>query len=96
MYSFEAIPILGEIFACDRQSYQYLVESIRLFPPQVCDKLFWTLQIHLICAVLLQDEFSNMIEDAGFSCVKYENLSLGIAAIHSGFKLEPSNNCASG
>ena len=28
-----------------------------------------------------------MIEDAGFRHVTYENLSLGIAAIHSGFKL---------
>jgi ubiquinone/menaquinone biosynthesis C-methylase UbiE len=71
-YSFEAIPILGELFARDRESYEYLVQSIRLFPPQ--------------------DEFSNMIEDAGFSCVKYENLSLGIAAIHSGFKLKPLAN----
>jgi 2-methoxy-6-polyprenyl-1,4-benzoquinol methylase len=36
-YSFEAIPILGELFARDRESYEYLVQSIRLFPPQVCD-----------------------------------------------------------
>ena len=28
-----------------------------------------------------------MIEDAGFCHVTYENLSFGIAAIHSGFKL---------
>ncbi|KAF9527569.1 ubiquinone menaquinone biosynthesis methyltransferase UbiE [Crepidotus variabilis] len=33
-YSFSAIPILGSIFAGDRESYQYLVESIRKFPPQ--------------------------------------------------------------
>ena len=34
-----------------------------------------------------QEEFTGMIEDAGFSHVTYENLSFGIAAIHSGFKL---------
>jgi len=34
-----------------------------------------------------QEEFSGMIEDAGFHHVTYENLSFGIAAIHSGFKL---------
>ena len=33
-YSFAAIPALGEVFAGDRASYQYLVESIRRFPPQ--------------------------------------------------------------
>lgn len=33
-YSFEVIPILGQIFAADRLSYQYLVESIRKFPGQ--------------------------------------------------------------
>ncbi|XP_001636710.2 2-methoxy-6-polyprenyl-1,4-benzoquinol methylase, mitochondrial [Nematostella vectensis] len=34
-----------------------------------------------------QEEFKGMIEDAGFRNVTYENLSSGIAAIHSGFKL---------
>jgi len=33
-YSFNIIPKLGEIVARDRGSYQYLVESIRKFPPQ--------------------------------------------------------------
>ncbi|MBA0762434.1 hypothetical protein Gotri_012039 [Gossypium trilobum] len=33
-YSFSVIPRLGEIVAGDRESYQYLVESIRRFPPQ--------------------------------------------------------------
>ena len=31
-YSFEIIPVLGQLFAADRLSYQYLVESIRKFP----------------------------------------------------------------
>lgn len=33
-YSFNAIPWLGEHVAKDRESYQYLVESIRRFPSQ--------------------------------------------------------------
>lgn len=33
-YSFSVLPWLGEKVANDRESYQYLVESIRRFPPQ--------------------------------------------------------------
>jgi demethylmenaquinone methyltransferase/2-methoxy-6-polyprenyl-1,4-benzoquinol methylase len=33
-FSFRVIPRLGQIVARDRESYQYLVESIRRFPPQ--------------------------------------------------------------
>ena len=32
LYSFNLIPFLGEIISNDRESYQYLVESIRKFP----------------------------------------------------------------
>ena len=33
-YSFNVIPTLGKVVANDRESYQYLVESIRKFPDQ--------------------------------------------------------------
>lgn len=66
-YSFQLIPVFGQLFAADWKSYQYLVESIRRFPNQ--------------------ETFKTMIEEAGFRNVIYENLSLGIVAIHSGFKL---------
>lgn len=33
-YSFRIIPKIGEVIAKDRESYQYLVESIRQFPKQ--------------------------------------------------------------
>lgn len=66
-YSFNVIPEMGKLIADDRESYQYLVESIRKFPDQ--------------------DTFAQMIKDAGFGQVKYRNLSLGIAALHSGWKL---------
>ena len=35
MYSFQVIPVMGQIIAKDWDSYQYLVESIRQFPDQV-------------------------------------------------------------
>lgn len=34
LYSFKAIPAIGQIVAQDREAYQYLVESIRRFPDQ--------------------------------------------------------------
>ncbi|KAG0182845.1 2-hexaprenyl-6-methoxy-1,4-benzoquinone methyltransferase [Apophysomyces sp. BC1034] len=69
IYSFDIIPALGQVIANDRDSYQYLVESIRKFPPQ--------------------EEFAQMIRDAGFSTVGkgYEDLTFGVAAIHSGYKI---------
>lgn len=33
-YSFHVVPKIGEVVAKDREAYQYLVESIRLFPKQ--------------------------------------------------------------
>lgn len=34
LYSFNVIPKMGELFANDRESYQYLIESIRMHPDQ--------------------------------------------------------------
>lgn len=34
-----------------------------------------------------QDHFKQMIEQAGFVHVAYENLTFGVVSIHSGFKL---------
>ena len=34
-----------------------------------------------------QERFCDMIQEAGFGLVTHENLSMGIAAIHSGFKM---------
>ena len=36
-YSFDVIPVMGHVIAGDWKSYQYLVESIRQFPNQVCN-----------------------------------------------------------
>lgn len=35
-YSFQVIPVMGQLLAGDYNSYKYLVESIRVFPDQVC------------------------------------------------------------
>ncbi len=66
-YSFNVIPVMGQVVAGDRDSYQYLVESIRKFPEQ--------------------EAFASMIRSSGFDQVKYRNLTMGIAALHSGWKL---------
>ena len=34
-----------------------------------------------------QDRFAEMIAEAGFEQVSYRNLSMGIAALHSGWKI---------
>ena len=67
LYSFNVIPVMGQVVAGDRDSYQYLVESIRKFPDQ--------------------ETFAGMIRRAGFEQVKYRNLTMGIAALHSGWKI---------
>ncbi len=67
LYSFNVIPEMGKLIAGDRDSYQYLVESIRRFPDQ--------------------ESFADMIRSAGFGQVKFRNLSMGIAALHSGWKI---------
>ncbi len=66
-YSFNVIPVMGQIVAGDRDSYQYLVESIRRFPDQ--------------------ETFADMIRAAGFGRVSYRNLTMGVAALHSGWKI---------
>jgi demethylmenaquinone methyltransferase/2-methoxy-6-polyprenyl-1,4-benzoquinol methylase len=66
-WSFKVLPRLGRIFAGDAESYQYLAESIRMFPDQ--------------------QALVEMMRTAGFSRVAVRNLSGGIAAIHSGWKL---------
>ena len=66
-HSFNIIPALGQLAAGDRDSYQYLVESIRRFPKQ--------------------EAFAGLIRNAGFERVTYRNLTGGVAAMHSGWRL---------
>lgn len=66
-YSFNVIPRMGQVVAGDRESYQYLVESIRQFPRQ--------------------EDFAAMMEEAGLRNVAWRNLTGGVTALHSGWKL---------
>jgi demethylmenaquinone methyltransferase/2-methoxy-6-polyprenyl-1,4-benzoquinol methylase len=66
-YSFKLLPRIGGLVAGDEDSYRYLAESIRRFPPQ--------------------QEFARLIADAGLEQVKLRNLSGGIAALHSAFRI---------
>ncbi len=36
---------------------------------------------------MIKETFSAMIEEAGFGNVEHENLTFGVVAIHSGFKI---------
>lgn len=67
LYSFQVLPRLGGLVAGDRDSYQYLVESIRRFPKQA--------------------DLAARLETAGFARASWRNLSGGIAAIHSGWRI---------
>ena len=53
-YSFTAIPVLGRLVAKDRDSYRYLVESIRKQPPQA------ELKVLMEQAGFERVEFSNL------------------------------------
>jgi demethylmenaquinone methyltransferase/2-methoxy-6-polyprenyl-1,4-benzoquinol methylase len=67
LYSFNLLPRLGQIVARDRDSYVYLVESIRRFPPQ--------------------EELAERMRAVGLGRPRWRNLSGGIAAIHSAWRV---------
>ena len=67
LYSYRVLPALGQAVARDRESYQYLVESIRRFPPQ--------------------DELIGLMQAAGLEQASYRNLTGGIAALHSAWRI---------
>lgn len=67
LWSFQVLPRLGARVAKDAESYQYLAESIRMFPDQ--------------------ETLAGMMEEAGLERVAYRNLSGGIVAIHTGWRL---------
>ncbi len=67
LYSFRVVPWMGRIVTGDRDSYSYLVESIRRFPAQ--------------------EELRDRLAAAGFVRASYRNLSGGIAALHSAWRI---------
>jgi demethylmenaquinone methyltransferase/2-methoxy-6-polyprenyl-1,4-benzoquinol methylase len=66
-WSFKALPAIGARVAQDRESYEYLAESIRMFPDQ--------------------ETLAGMMRRAGLERVEHRNLSGGIVAIHTGWRL---------
>lgn len=67
LYSFHVIPRVGQLLAGDRDAYQYLVESIRMFPAQ--------------------EELAARMRTVGFSQVSYTNLTMGVVAVHRGWRV---------
>jgi demethylmenaquinone methyltransferase / 2-methoxy-6-polyprenyl-1,4-benzoquinol methylase len=67
IYSFQIVPLLGQVVTGDRDAYAYLVESIRRFPRQ--------------------SELAGMIAGAGLDQVKFRNLTGGVAALHSAWRV---------
>jgi len=61
------LPEIGARVAKDRDSYEYLAESIRRFPDQ--------------------QTLENLMREAGLERVAHRNLSGGIVAIHTGWRL---------
>ncbi len=66
-YSERALPFFGRIVARDAESYRYLHESIRRFPPQ--------------------RELARRMRDVGFANVGWRNMTLGVVALHSGWRI---------
>jgi len=66
-YSERALPLFGRVVARDAESYRYLHESIRRFPPQ--------------------RELARRMREAGFERVAWRNLTLGVVALHSGWRI---------
>jgi len=67
LYSFQIVPLLGQIVTGDREAYAYLVESIRRFPRQ--------------------SELADIIARAGLDRVRFRNLTGGVAALYSAWRL---------
>ena len=67
LYSFQVLPLLGQIVTGNRDAYSYLVESIRRFPSQ--------------------SELAEAILAAGLDRARFRNLTGGVAALHSAWRL---------
>lgn len=67
LYSFGIIPRVGRLVTGDADSYQYLAESIRVFPKP--------------------EALAELMHEAGFSNVRYETMTFGTVALHTGYKI---------
>lgn len=76
---------------CDALRYPYDAYSFHAIPVigqlVAGDAASYRYLVESIRRFPAQEAFASMIRNAGFDEVAYENLSFGVAAIHSGFKL---------
>ncbi|PWN50390.1 hypothetical protein IE53DRAFT_97813 [Violaceomyces palustris] len=93
-YSFNLIPTLGQLLAGDRDSYQYLIESIERFPTQPeFARMISRAGFHLPNSQVARDlglpSFPKGSATRGDEDVDgaWEDLTLGIASIWTGIKL---------
>lgn len=80
-------PVLGQLY--DTYSFQVIPPMGKVLAGD------WESYQYLVESIRRfphQADFSEMIAQAGFGCVSHENLSFGVAAIHSGFKLIPNSS----
>ena len=75
-------PLLGSLY--DTYSFQVIPPMGKVLAGD------WESYAYLVESIRKfpkQEEFKEMIEEAGFRATSYENLTFGVSAIHSGFKL---------
>lgn len=81
---FSAIPNKAMQWAYDRYSFNVIPPLGKIIAN---DSDSYQYLVESIRKFPKQEPFADMIRDAGFSQVKYRNLSMGIAALHSGWKI---------
>ena len=79
-WSFGAIPMIGQLVAGDRDSYQYLVESIERFPDQ------WAFQGLIEQAGFLVPRYGGAREVEEGGGRGWVDLTGGVASVHKGVK----------
>lgn len=81
---FSHLPVEGAQWLYDRYSYNIIPKMGRAIAG---DEASYQYLVESIRKFPTQERFAEMIRAAGFEQVAYRNLSLGIAALHSGWKL---------
>ncbi len=81
---FSQIPNDGLQWAYDRYSFNVIPAMGKVITG---DRDSYQYLVELIRQFPDQDTFADMIREAGFDQVKYRNLTMGVAALHSGWKL---------
>ena len=85
-FCLEFSKVENEILKIIYQNYSKLIPSVGKFVAG--DDMPYKYLVKSIEKFYNQEEFSDKLHDAGFAKVNYRNLANGIAAIHSGWKIE--------